>query len=158
MLVTLPDDAGPGLWPTPLAVGVYPAGPRFEDELRRFGVLVTDHPFEPWWDSSFTGDRLAALLAHQRNDGPHDYGVCDRWEQVPARWPQLLTDPRAFVLTVGTVRKADQPPHDGWRWHKWGTYIGFQDPQCEYLVDEPDIDEVVLFSVFEVRGGTPAAR
>lgn len=84
-------------------------------------------------------------------DWPDDFGVCDHWSQVIERWPELLTDPRRFVVTVTPIRKTDQTASGGWRWHKWGEYIGTKDPQYEYLYDEPDIDVVYVFHILEVR-------
>ena len=37
-----------------------------------------------------------------------------------------------------------------WRWHKWGPYIGTKEPKCEYLYDEPEIDKVVIFELYEI--------
>ena len=39
----------------------------------------------------------------------------------------------------------------GWRWHKWGPYIGTQDPQCEYLADEPEIKEVFVYRFIQLH-------
>lgn len=42
----------------------------------------------------------------------------------------------------------------GWRWHKWGTYIGTLDPQCEYLDDEDfgeDFKYVLCFHLYHVK-------
>jgi hypothetical protein len=32
-----------------------------------------------------------------------------------------------------------------------GEYLGTQNPQCEYLYDEPDIEEVYIFEIVEVN-------
>jgi hypothetical protein len=39
----------------------------------------------------------------------------------------------------------------GWRWHKWGPYIGTQEPKCEYIHDEPEIEEVFTYHVYELK-------
>jgi hypothetical protein len=77
------------------------------------------------------------------------YGVCDSVEQLLAACPELEAPGREFVVTVTTIRKADEPADGGWRWHKWGEYIGTQNPQCEYIHDEPNIEEVLCFHIYE---------
>lgn len=37
----------------------------------------------------------------------------------------------------------------GWRWEKWGPYIGTQRSVADYLHDEPDIDYVYTFHVYK---------
>lgn len=81
---------------------------------------------------------------------PH--GVCDSPEQLlahPEYSKMFAHEHRKFTIFVTLVRKKDQPLKDGWRWHKWGEYIGTKEPQREYLYDEPNIDEVCLFSIVE---------
>lgn len=57
-----------------------------------------------------------------------------------------------MILTP--VRKADQTHDGGWRWNKWwGPYIGSQRPQFEYLYDEPEIDEVFCYHIYEKKLG-----
>ena len=83
----------------------------------------------------------------------HPYGVCDNWEQVLSKCDRIkpyLESPEPFVVIVSEIRKESQPENGGWRWHKWGEYIGDKEPQCEYLHDEPDIDSVFVFGVYHV--------
>lgn len=77
------------------------------------------------------------------------YGVCDNIEQLLAACPELEAPGREFVVTITTIRKSEEPEEGGWRWHKWGEYIGNQNPQCEYLYDETNIDEVLCFHIYE---------
>lgn len=77
------------------------------------------------------------------------YGVCDNLDNLLEKCPELENSDRQFVVTLTRIRKDDQPPEGGWRWHKWGGYIGSQDTQCEYLYDEPEIDEVLCFHIYE---------
>ncbi|MFW5962129.1 MAG: hypothetical protein ACOCQR_00760 [bacterium] len=79
-----------------------------------------------------------------------NYGVCDNYEQVLERYPELEFSDRNFVVTLCPIRKSEQLKEGGWRWHKWGHYIGEYKPQCEYLYDEPEIDEVLVFHIYEV--------
>lgn len=75
------------------------------------------------------------------------YGVCDNVEQVKNHLGAFLTNDTPVLVTLTPMRKADQPESDGWRWHKWGSYIGVQSPQCEYLADEPEIETVYVFHI-----------
>ena len=78
------------------------------------------------------------------------YGVADDVEQILGHYPELRPDcDRQFVLTIHTLRKADEPADGGWRWHKWGPYIGREEPQCEYLHDEPTIEQVIVYHIYE---------
>jgi hypothetical protein len=47
------------------------------------------------------------------------------------------------------VIKANQSHEGGWRWHKWGEYIGKYEPQYEYLYDEPEIEKVYVYHIYE---------
>lgn len=79
------------------------------------------------------------------------YGVCDNYQQVLEKCPELRLDKdRKFIVTVTKIEKATQPSDGGWRWHKWGEYIGTQEPQCEYIFDEPDIEEVFCYHIYEI--------
>lgn len=79
------------------------------------------------------------------------YGVCDYPEQVLGEYIDVLTDPdRRFCISLVRVKKSEQSPDGGWRWHKWGEYIGKKEPKYEYLYDEPDIDEVYTYHIYEL--------
>ena len=77
------------------------------------------------------------------------YGVCDNYQQVLDKCSMLTTSEREFVLFVTAVHKADQYEEGGWRWHKWGEYIGTQTTTCEYLYDEPLVDMVYVYHITE---------
>lgn len=79
-----------------------------------------------------------------------DYGVADSYDQVLALYPQLVMSNRKYILSFVTLRKEFEQP-GGWRWHKWGDYIGTQEPQAEYLYDEPVIEQIIIWHVHEVR-------
>lgn len=85
----------------------------------------------------------------ERYRGP--YGVCDSVEQLLCHYPELTLPGREFVVTVTPVRRAEQSETGGWRWHKWGDYIGTQEPRHEYLFDETHIDEVLVFHIYEKK-------
>jgi len=77
-------------------------------------------------------------------------GVCDGPEQLIAKLPKQVTEgDELFVISMVRVDKAAQEP-GGWRWHKWGPYIGDQVPTCEYLMDEPVIETVWTYHVYKI--------
>lgn len=87
-----------------------------------------------------------------REEWRSSYGVCDDPEQVLDQYRVVLADSsRRFVISFMEVRRDEQPQEGGWRWHKWGPYIGTKQPEHEYLFDEdPCIDKVFCFHVSEV--------
>jgi hypothetical protein len=78
------------------------------------------------------------------------FGVADNIEQVIDFYNKNegLIFSGNHVISTFEVHKS---PECGWRWRKWGPYIGTKTPMCEYLADEPDIDKVVCFSIYKVR-------
>lgn len=111
--------------------------------LRR--LLKTEYPF--------MDDMRARMDKGERVDWtavPPDFGVCDDYTQILERWPFLLTDERRFQIWMADVYREHQSPEGGWRWHKWGEYIGTYQPRHEYLYDE-DIDKVQTFHIIEMN-------
>lgn len=80
-----------------------------------------------------------------------EYGVCDDYRQILEQCPDILSSDRQFVITLAEMCKSDQPDWGGWRWHKWGPYIGVHEPQCEYLYDEPEIEQVYCYHIYEKK-------
>lgn len=78
------------------------------------------------------------------------HGVCDSPKQLLKKYDYEVLPVKLFISFVH-IRRNDQPREGGWRWRKWGPYIGEYEPQCEYLHDEPDILEVYTFSVYQVQ-------
>jgi len=77
------------------------------------------------------------------------YGVCDTAQQVLDIYPILQKDEdRAFIVMFTPVLKVNQSSDGGWRWHKWGSYIGKENPECEYLYNE-DIEGVFVYHIYE---------
>jgi hypothetical protein len=61
-----------------------------------------------------------------------------------------LTDPEGGKMKD---RRRWPWPKSGWRYHKWGDYIGSQNPQSEYLYDDTHIDAVWTFHIYELVEG-----
>jgi len=79
------------------------------------------------------------------------YGVCDDYKQVIAMCQELQDDHLVpYVMSVTEVNKATEPEDGGWRWHKWGQYIGIHDPQCEYIAHEPAIEKVYCYHIYKM--------
>lgn len=76
-----------------------------------------------------------------------DYGVADNIEQILEYYNNNPMFNGNHVIFIHTIRKNY---NGGWRWHKWGQYIGTQNPKCEYLDDEPEISEVLIYSIYQV--------
>lgn len=80
------------------------------------------------------------------------FGVCDSPEQLVGKLPASVAEgPNKYVVSMVEVRRSDEPPEGGWRWHKWGGYIGDKTPTTEYLHDEPEIDAVWTYHVYAVE-------
>jgi len=79
-------------------------------------------------------------------------GVCDTIDQFRDQIAsQLHESSKPYVCSLTKVTKAEQPSNGGWRWHKWGPYIGTKNPRCEYLYNEgSEFEEVYVFQIYEI--------
>jgi hypothetical protein len=78
------------------------------------------------------------------------YGVVDTPEQLLELY-DFDADPRRFFICFTPVRKKNESSSGGWRWHKWGEYLGIQSPCCEYIYDEPVIEEVWIYHIYQLE-------
>lgn len=80
------------------------------------------------------------------------YGVCDTIQQIKDKYAKWFNDENLkFFVSVTPVYKSEQPESGGWRWHKWGDYIGEKERKHEYLYDEDDtIQEVLVYHIFQL--------
>lgn len=104
---------------------------------------------------SFGNDILQKHESYPDFDTDYEYqpyGVCDNVEQVLEHYKQWLELPdRNFCISFTKVKKSEQPSNGGWRWHKWGKYIGDKTPEFEYLYDENDsIQEIYCYHIYEI--------
>jgi hypothetical protein len=92
-------------------------------------------------------------VANIDDDDYGEYGVADNLEQVKAAHAKLINAKNKHVCIAMTkIIKAEQSPEGGWRWHKWGPYIGNKNPQCEYLFDEDEsIQEVYCWHIYKLK-------
>ena len=82
------------------------------------------------------------------------YGVADNIQQIKEYYKEEVADiNKKYVITVTPVwqEKENKGKGRGWRWHKWGEYIGILDSQCEYLDDEDfgdSFEYVLTFTLY----------
>lgn len=87
-------------------------------------------------------------------EGMPEYGVCDSPDQLVAKFGDILSnDPRNLCVFFTHVRKdtSNRGQRGGWRWHKWGEYVGEGTPEYEYLDDETGFDGgVYVYHVHDI--------
>lgn len=98
------------------------------------------------------GDIVKEKWPDFSDDTFNSFGVCDDFTQIIAKCPELVDDRnRKFAIAVCEIIKSKQPAQGGWRWHKWGPYIGTKKPTTEYLYDETEISSVFVYSIVELK-------
>lgn len=120
--------------------GVYQSHINFNHEIHN--LIINDYPDQ---------ELFGMLLDDQ---GRNSYGVCDHWTQVLALIPEVDQPPHNYIIRVAPIRRDEQEPEGGWRWHKWGPYIGIFQEQArshEYLYDTPDVVEVFAYHIYLVH-------
>ena len=91
-------------------------------------------------------------------DVDSQYGVSDNIEQIKEYYKEWFDSSETkWVITVTPVfqHKENAGKGGGWRWHKWGPYIGNLEPKYEYLDDE-DFGEdfqgyVLCYHIYPVK-------
>lgn len=100
-------------------------------------------------------DNLTDYRIEDKYSLRNPYGVCDNAQQAIDYCKEKLKDnddkeDQEYILTMTPIFRHNQEEFGGWRWHKWGRYIGVQDRKHEYLYDE-DIDLVYVFRLNKVQ-------
>lgn len=85
------------------------------------------------------------------------FGVADNIEQIKEYYADEIKDPNEkFAISLRYIYqdKGNAGQYDGWRWCKWGPYIGTLNSQCDYLDDEDFGDDfsgyVICFQLFHI--------
>jgi hypothetical protein len=84
------------------------------------------------------------------------FGISDNIEQIKKYYKEEIEDnKRKFFIACTPVfqDKENKGKGGGWRWHKWGKYIGELNTQFEYLDDEDfgdDFKYVIVFKIVEI--------
>lgn len=64
----------------------------------------------------------------------------------------LTANPNAiYMLGFHPVFNHHDGTLGGWRWHKWGPYLGKHTPQCQYLDEEQNIDYVLIWHLYPLK-------
>lgn len=97
-------------------------------------------------------EQYPELGEYEKSHDLYPYGVCDTIDQWKEIHNKLIDDKsRSFCVSFTEIVKKDQSSDGGWRWHKWGEYIGEKTPQCEYIYDEDDtIISVFVYHIYEL--------
>ena len=83
------------------------------------------------------------------------YGVCDSIDDILKAIPLLVDSlDREFFITLKPILRENESSEGGWRWHKWGDYIGTQNPEHEYIYDDKHIDKVYCYHIYEKKNLT----
>ena len=111
-------------------------------------------------NSNYTLESITNYKEKKNFDSPIywlNYGVCDNASQVLDYYDNLYQHhkdymhDKTFVILLTPIIRKHEPQYGGWRWHKWGQYIGKFQPGCEYIYDEKGIDYVYCFTILEVE-------
>lgn len=84
------------------------------------------------------------------------YGVADNLEQVKEYFSYQIADTEnKYIISLTPVfqHKENRNKCDGWRWSRWGPYIGKLERQFEYLDDEDfgdDFKSVLFFELYKI--------
>jgi len=133
--------------------------------LLYYMALAIDNP--PVYEGDLNADHLVTSyyrihhpdikVGKYYSDGyMYDYGVADSPEQLLEDYTvqmDFVNSKEKYICLYTWIRKEDQPSEGGWRWCKWGEYIGKQKRQRDYLYDEPNIDAVIVFHFLRISEG-----
>lgn len=146
-----------------------------EQTLSYLKKACTDKEYA-FWESATIGDALQKLdtgvyeffscnspdyLIEEKLDEydihtlrSYPYGVCDNYEQILERVKDIdkyvNSKDEDYCIVLYKVTRESQPETDGWRWCKWGDYIGDHKKTAEYFYDEKEIDYVYVFSIYKI--------
>ena len=149
---------------TVLQPGVYLSDGGLAHYLRSIYNRTTGLKIFEIWDYCFddakvalykkTGNLRESNEAYPKNE----YGVADNVEQVLSHFKEELDDPdTAYIIGAFWVTKNGQPI-GGWRWEKWGPYIGKQEPLAQYIRDEPVIESVLVYHLYRIEENIQSPR
>jgi hypothetical protein len=127
----------------------------YTDEINLITKQRQVYNSKTYWNTlnSIPRDRMRDYINYDNNT--LYYGVADSIDQIVDLYNKNKENEGGWfkgnhVILCRKVIKDPDNPCSGWRWHKWGEYIGTQNPQCEYLNDEPLIEEVITFSIYKI--------
>lgn len=140
ILVDAKEEVQKGVWVT--------LGGNFHSDISNSTNLMNNNLYY----ISDSGVPIMDLKTALNTERVSEHMVCDSVEQALEYWKGAVENPdHKYVIALMPVRKKDEPESDGWRWCKWGQYIGTQNAQCEYLFDEPEIEVVYCAHIYNVE-------
>lgn len=107
----------------------------------------------PFNFNHFITDCTFNTIINEYIDKLDAYGVCDNFSQILSKFHnELIESNRNYCIGLTPVVKSEQSEYGGWRWHKWGEYIGNKNPKHEYIYDEDDsIEKVYCYHIYEIK-------
>ena len=140
--------------------------------LTRRSFPVCDKIADGYYKTThFNSEMIAFGQQHSLSDeqlypefenGPATYGVVDSPEQFDADFgQQMRDDARELAVFFTHIRKdpSNRGQGGGWRWRKWGEYLGHGTPQYEYLDDEEGFNNGVwVYHIHSVGDAPKNAR
>jgi hypothetical protein len=146
-----PERVAPGLWNWP---GFNGPNESSENVVWLHELCLNSFTAADLYESKRTVDDRLRLLSSAMRDGEWatSYGVCDSLPELVASAPyaRLLAHPERRFTVLGQEMRKDREQDCGWRWHKQGPYVGEHELEGhEYFQDEPKIDVVWFFKIFE---------
>lgn len=127
--------------------GIYHCGLNFNNDINHYTDFDTNHAYSRLYSDGTISKIIDGSYYSNTFDS---YGVADNLEQIKAKYAEMIAGPNSIVIGITTITREDEPSSDGWRWCKWGAYIGTRQPQQDYLYDEPEIESVIVFQVYAV--------
>lgn len=141
--------------------------PDFQEYLRYKNILIIQEDYRKDFTGVYISDLNASITIEHLTDYKDvknchspiywkSYGVADNASQVLDYYDSICKEhseyvkDKEFIIILTPIFRTNQPKEDGWRWHKWGQYIGKFEHKCEYLYDEENIDFVLCFKIVEV--------
>lgn len=100
------------------------------------------------------GESVLQFYSRNIKNWVDQFGVADNIEQIKKFYKKQIADKNdKFIITIWPIyqHKANKGKGGGWRWHKWGRYIGKLKPKYEYLDDEEFGDDFECVLVFQLH-------
>ncbi len=126
--------------------------------LQETGIYQSSMAFNfPDYEFEELQERLSWEDKYMCVDPKCTHGVADNIEQIKEYYKEEIADQnRKFFIHVTPVwqEKENAGKGGGWRWHKWGEYIGKLNPQYEYLDDEDfgeDFEYIITFTIVLIK-------
>lgn len=139
----------------------------FQEYLKYKNILIIQEDYRKNFTGVYISDLNASIIIEHLTDYKDvmncyspihykSYGVADNASQVLDYYNSICEEyseymkDKEFVIILTPIFRTNQSKKDGWRWNKWGQYIGKFKHKCEYLYDEENIDFVLCFKIVEV--------